>query len=265
VNFTYPYTALKPANVLSVQEALRLASQVKVKPLHFVSSVAVFSPGAETKWVAEKVIAIARQRGVPACIYRPGIIGGDSRTGMGNTKDLVWNLIKGCIQLGVMPDVDTLPDLDTRINVAPVDYVSRAIVRLSRRPESLGQAFHFSNPQPMHWRELADFICDYGYPLRQISNAEWQEVLFSVVARAPENALFPFVPLFATLKADAAANQPAAYAKDLQFDCRNTLAGLAGSGIACPPVDARLLQRYFAQFIGSGFLQLPSHDAYAQP
>jgi phthiocerol/phenolphthiocerol synthesis type-I polyketide synthase E len=282
VNFTYPYAALKAANVLSVQEALRLASQVKVKPLHFVSSVAVFSPGAyardtivrednplqhstgflngyaATKWVAEKIIAIARQRGVPACIYRPGVIGGDSRTGIGNPKDLIWNMIKGCIQLGVIPDIDRLPDLNTMIDVTPVDYVSRGMVQLSCRSESLGQAFHFSNPRPMYWREFADFICDYGYPLRQISNEEWQEVLFSVVARSPEHALFPFMPLFAALKAEAGAHEYTEHAKDLQFDCRHTLAGLAGSGIVCPPVDSRLLAIYFAAFIRSGFLEAPS-------
>ena len=285
VNFTYPYTALKAANVLSVQEALRLACQGQVKPFHFISSIAVFSPGAyardsgirednplphssgffsgyaETKWVAEKIISIARQRGVPACIYRPGVISGDSRTGMGNTKDLIWSIIKGCIQLGVMPDLDTLPDIDTMINITPVDYVSRAIVQLSRQPASLGQAFHFSNPQPMYWRGLADFLCDYGYPLRQISNQEWYEVLFSHVARSPENALFPFMPLFAALRAEEEAHGYTEHAKDLEIDCRNTLKGLADSGITCPPVDVRLLHTYFAQFICSGFLERPSHVA----
>jgi thioester reductase-like protein len=282
VNFTYPYTALKAANVLSVQEALRLACQGQVKPLHFVSSVAVFSPAAyardriirednslphssgffsgyaASKWVAEKVITIARQRGVPVCIYRPGAIGGDSRTGMGNTKDLIWNIIKGCIQLGVMPDLDTLPELDTMINVTPVDYVSRAIVQLSRRPASWGQAFHFSNPQPMHWHEFAGFLHEYGYPLRQITNAEWYEVLFSRVARSPDNALFPFMPLFPALNAEEEVNQHSEHAKELQIDCRNTLEGLAGSGITCPPVDRRLLAIYFTAFIRSGFMEAPS-------
>ena len=224
-----------------------------------------FSGYAETKWVAEKIIAIARQRGVPACIYRPGVIGGDSRTGMGNTKDLIWNIVKGCIQLGVLPDLDMLPELDTMINVTPVDYVSRAIVHLSRQPESQGRVFHFSNPQPMHWRELANFFREYGYPLRQISNAEWHEVLFSRVAYSPDHALFPFMPLFAALKAAEDPNQPDDRAKDLPIDSRNTEAGLAGSGIACPPVDARLLQTYCAQFICSGFLERPSHAAAAGP
>jgi thioester reductase-like protein len=285
VNFTYPYTALKAANVLSVHEAIRLASEVKVKPLHYVSSIAVFSPSAygrdaiirednplphssgffsgyaATKWVAEQAIALARQRGLPANIYRAGVIGGDSRTGIGNPKDLIWNIIKGCIQLGVIPDIDTLPHLDTMIDVTPANYMSRAILHLSRQPELLGQAFHFSNPQPMHWRELADFIRDYGYPLRPIDNQEWQEKLFSQVAHAPDHALFPFVPLFAALREEGAeANESTEHAEALQFDCSHTLAGLAGNRLVCPPVDRRLLTTYFAAFIRSGFLDIPSAD-----
>jgi hypothetical protein len=43
----------------------------------------------------------------------------------------------------------------------------------------------------------------------------------------------------------------------LRFDCRNTLAGLTGTGIACPPVGAELLKTYFAHFIQSRYVQPP--------
>lgn len=44
VNWIYPYQRLKPTNVLGTQEVLRLASQAKVKPVHFISTLAVFPP-----------------------------------------------------------------------------------------------------------------------------------------------------------------------------------------------------------------------------
>jgi hypothetical protein len=94
--------------------------------------------------------------------------------------------------------------------------------------------------------------------LRQITNAEWYEVLFSRVARSPDNALFPFMPLFPALNAEEEVNQHSEHAKELQIDCRNTLEGLAGSGITCPPVDRRLLATYFTAFIRSGFMEAPS-------
>jgi hypothetical protein len=38
------------------------------------------------------------------------------------------------------------------------------------------------------------------------------------------------------------------------FDCANTLAGLAGSGIDCPPMDQSLVATLFAGSVESGFL-----------
>ncbi len=81
LNYVYPYSALKTANVLGTQEVLRLACHVKVKPVHYVSSVAIFeSPVyagevvreqddfnhwegiylgySQTKWVAEKMVKL---------------------------------------------------------------------------------------------------------------------------------------------------------------------------------------------------------------
>ncbi len=290
VNFTYPYSALKAANVQGLQEAIRLACTIKRKPIHFVSSVAVFSPPAyaaqrvvrednplehtaglfsgyaETKWVAEKILGLARQRGVPVAIYRPSVIGGHSQSGIGNPKDLIWNVIKGCIQLGVVPDLEHVPDLDTLVNIAPVDFVSKAIVHLAQQPESFNRAFHFSNPQPMHWSKVAEVIRAFGYPLRQVSAAEWEQILASDVANTPSNALFPFMPLFTAAREQATdAEGQALHAKDLEFDCTNTWQGLAGSAISCPPVDERLLHTYFNQFVASGFFEEPPAGEHAFP
>jgi hypothetical protein len=43
----------------------------------------------------------------------------------------------------------------------------------------------------------------------------------------------------------------------LRFDDRNTVQGLAGSGITCPPADRALFEVYFDHFLTSGFLPPP--------
>jgi hypothetical protein len=43
-----------------------------------------------------------------------------------------------------------------------------------------------------------------------------------------------------------------------QFDCSNTLAGLAHTDITCPRVDAKLFQTYLSYYIQTGFLEAPS-------
>src|SRR5579872_823998 len=111
VNFVYPYNNLKDSNVRGTQEVIRLACCIRRKPLNFVSTVGIFPPATDrnarvlesdpppsnwqqltigyrqSKWVAEKIVTIAADRGLPVRIYRPGIVTGDSATGIWNTDD----------------------------------------------------------------------------------------------------------------------------------------------------------------------------------
>ena len=269
VNSIYPYSALKATNVLGTQEVLKLASLIKVKPVHFVSTLSVFPSlsysGVElvqesdsldhgqvlsngydqSKWVAEKLVSIARDRGLPVCIYRPGQISGHSQTGICNPDDLFFRMIRGCIQLGSFPCQDTAQDLTS------VDYVSRAIVYLSRQKESLHKTFHLINPQTIDWNQLFNWCREFGYPLQQISYSKWQAKLLNIAVYSQENALYPLVSLF---------SQRGHYncsAKVLEFDCQNTLDGLAGTSITCPIVDAKLFSTYLSYFIRSGLLNAP--------
>ncbi|BAZ11500.1 amino acid adenylation domain-containing protein [Calothrix sp. NIES-4071] len=261
VNFTYPYSALKAANVLGTQEILRLASQIKLKPVHFISTLGVIVDGeqdnidninaskapstgyTQSKWVAEKLVTIARSRGLPISIYRPGRISGSSKTGVCNTNDHTFRMIKGCIQLG------KVPDRNTTVNISPVDYVSQAIVHLSRQKESLGKIFHLVNPQPAHWRQVVNYIRFYGYPLVEIPESKWRAELLNS-KNFEENALYPLISMFTE-----DANNTTTLTSELKLDCQNTLAGLATTSINCPPVNQELFNTYFSYLIHSGFLQ----------
>jgi len=274
INLVYPYAALKASNVLGTQEILRLACQVKIKPVHLVSTLSVVATAgrsgeswiqeqdsldsgglpttgyAQTKWVAEQLTRIAQARGLPVSIYRAGRISGHSQTGICNTSDRLYRMIKGCIQLGCVPDLDLILDM------TPVDYMAQAIVYLSRQTNSAGQVFHLSNPQPIHLRELAAWIRELGYPLETIPYETWHATLSQKGATDPNNALYPLIPFFAEQAAQGARAA-------LKFDDRNTRTGLTHSGITCPPANARLLETYFTYLIRSGFL--PAPQAIAQP
>jgi amino acid adenylation domain-containing protein/thioester reductase-like protein len=269
VNFIYPYSVLKPTNVLGTQEILRLASQIKVKPVHFVSTTNAISPGigsgvkvvretdviapealmdtgyAQSKWVAEKLINLARDRGLPISIYRPGRIVWHSETGVGNTSDNTFRMLKGCIQMGSVPAQDGM------VNLIPVDFVSKAIIHLSRQQESLGKAFHLINPHPAPFPEIVNWVRSFGYQLREISDAEWRAELRTVVGKSPENALYPLVP-FWSKKPEANTTFPI-----LKFDCQNTLKGLQGSDIKCPPVSRELVNKFLSYLTQNGLIDSP--------
>ncbi|HEY9300963.1 MAG TPA: thioester reductase domain-containing protein, partial [Phormidium sp.] len=274
VNFTYPYYALKNANVLGTQEILRLASEIKLKPVHFISTTSVFSPViesgvqivreqdnltpgealtggyAQSKWVAEKLIEIARVRGIPVSIYRPGRISGHSHTGVCNPSDFLYRAITGCIQLGCAPVHDR------RMNIAPIDYVSRAIVHFSQQKELLGNTFHLANPQPFLLNELVDWMGSLGYPLERVSYDHWKAEIRNRAGESQENALYPLVGLFS----EGDSETPKSKSGVLQFDCQNTLNGLAGTDIICPRVDLNLFRTYFSYLIARGIVNAPKQN-----
>src|SRR2546427_6143303 len=59
INTAFPYARLKPTNVVGTQEVLRLAGSVSTKPVHFMSTMAVFF----TK--AHSVVEVVKQKVTP--------------------------------------------------------------------------------------------------------------------------------------------------------------------------------------------------------
>ncbi len=274
LNYVYPYSALKTANVLGTQEVLRLACQTKVKPVHYVSSVAVFESSAyagqvvkeqdsfddwegiflgysQTKWVSEKLVKIAGSRGLPITIHRPPLISGDSKTGICNTHDFINLMIKGCLQMGSFPDVDYMLDM------SPVDYVSKSVVYLSRQETSVGKAFHLQHPQPASLKSLVDWVRSFGFSLKMIPYEEWQAELINNVT-SQDNPLYTLRPFLLERWSDEQITIPDLYlqARRPIISCEETLEALNGSSIVCPPIDSQLLMTYTSYLVQTGFLTL---------
>jgi thioester reductase-like protein len=272
LNYVYPYSTLKAANVLGTQEVLRLACLGKTKPVHYVSSVAVFENAvyagkvvseqdsfdhwqgislgySQTKWVAEKLVKIAGERGLPVSIYRPPLIAGHSKTGVSNTDDFICLMLKGCIQMGSFPNLDYLLDM------SPVDYVSQSIVYLSQQRESIGQAFHLQHPQPVQLNKIVRLLHLVGYKINTVPYQQWQANLKNTVQ--PDNPLFTLQPFLLEKRSAAQLTIIELYLQEHRpkIGCQNTLAALQDSGISCPPINHKLLFNYFRNFLDSGFLQ----------
>ncbi|ARI80882.1 hypothetical protein BH695_1601 [Microcystis aeruginosa PCC 7806SL] len=265
VNAIYPYSILKPTNVLGTAEILRLACLIKTKPVHFVSTTSVFSPSyaqgnliqesdplginhglnagyTQSKWVAEKLIMEAGNRGLPITIFRASRIIGHSKTGICNREDLFCRMIKGCIQLGMIPDFG-----DSTDDLTPVDYVSGAIVHLASQESSLGKAFHLLSSHPTLNRELFDCVREMGYPLQLVSFEKWRSHLTEQCKINTDNALSAVLDIFSD------ENLSAGYSPEL--DSQNTVMGLKGTAFNFPPIDQKLLKTYFEYFTKSEFLR----------
>ncbi|HIK04902.1 MAG TPA: amino acid adenylation domain-containing protein [Trichormus sp. M33_DOE_039] len=271
VNMVYPYSALESMNVLGTQEVLRLASQHKIKPVHFISTVDVLSSKngieivqegdnntagdmhlhsgyAQSKYIAEQLVHIASLRGLPVSIYRPSNIMGHSKTGICSTTSFLARMINSCIEMGIAPELEAL------LNIVPVDYVSQAIAHLSLQQQIRGQTVYIVNPQPIAWRHLLDWMESIGYPLQRVAFEVWYDRLSQLVKYNSENSLFPLISVLT----------PSFVQKLLgtfRFNSENTLNELNRHSICCPPVNDELLQTYFSYFIQTGYLQPPTSSS----
>jgi amino acid adenylation domain-containing protein/thioester reductase-like protein len=263
VNHTYSYPALRAANVEGTREVLRLAALAEGVPVHFISTASVAGGGgagpryedallyrksvnngyAQSKWVAERLVRAAGARGLPVSIHRPGWVTGATDSGISNARDFIWHFVKGCVQLGAVPDAPGM-----YIDMVPADFVSRAIVHLSSREDCLDRGFHLTNPHLVAWGEMAAWLRGCGYRLATLPYDAWVAEVVRAGSGAEPNALYPFIPqLSASVGGPARGTAP-------RFDQTNTRAGLEGSSIRCPRPDATLFGRYIEHFVRTGWL-----------
>ncbi|KAJ3386880.1 large subunit of alpha-aminoadipate reductase [Lobulomyces angularis] len=219
VHWVFPYTKLRGPNVLATVEALKLSTTKRFKPLLFVSSTSVLDTAhysnkigmmgesgkvlesddlegsrtglhsgyGQTKWVSEKLIMRAQERGVPCTIIRPGYIVGHSFTGVGNTDDFLWRLVKGCIQLGKIPKISNV------VNMVPVDYVSAVIVSVAGKKDNLTKkAYHIWHPHSFRFDDLFKEIMLY-YPVVPTEYMHWRTSLMEFTFSESDHALYPLL------------------------------------------------------------------------
>lgn len=164
--------------------------------------------------------------------------------------DFLSRLIKSCLRLGAVPDLNTLEDL------TPVDYVSQALVHISRQPASLGSTFHLVNPHPARLGDIVEAIRSFGYALQAIPFQEWQAQLVDMVASRTEDPLFPLLSLFSNgAWSERVRSRQANMGR---YDCQNTLRALANSPITCSPVSRELVHTYLSHFVRVGYLDAPA-------
>ncbi|KAF5351008.1 hypothetical protein D9756_008378 [Leucocoprinus leucothites] len=225
VHWVYPYERLRAPNVLATLTAIDLASTGKPKTLVFVSSTSAIDtehyvnlsetlaqgdsglrgiPEADdlegaksnlktgygqTKWVSEKLLFEAGKRGLSGHIVRPGYVVGDSKTAVTNTDDFIWRMVKGCIQLGLVPNINNT------INMVPVDHVAlcTSLAAVSPLPSATQSVLHVqASPLPT-FNSMLSSLNKYGFTTEPCEYLLWRRKLEQHVMEAQDNALFPLL------------------------------------------------------------------------
>jgi amino acid adenylation domain-containing protein/thioester reductase-like protein len=265
VNFVYPYSKLKSVNVTGTENVLKFASEGKVKPIHYISTLSIFTSSLYTKkkeifendplfnfpdinnngysiskWVADKIMLTASNKGFPITIYRLPRITGHSISGEANLDDFFSRMIKGCIQL------KSVPDFDLSIDMTPVDYVSKAIVHISEKEQSINKVFHLLNHNTISLKEFINHIKMKDFKIDVLPYRQWRLKLIQDITKAEENFLYPLMPIFTE---DIKFKD-----KKIYFDDNNSKKILKDTEIRNPKDMLNLIDTYFSYFKKKGFL-----------
>ncbi|MDI2146214.1 MULTISPECIES: amino acid adenylation domain-containing protein [unclassified Pseudomonas] len=205
VNHVLDYESLAADNVEPIFELLRLCEGRSKKVFNFVSTLSASStvddagrvlelPAAPTppiyirngynlsKWVGERILERARERGVRVNLYRPGNISFNSLSGVCQPhKNRLMLMLKGSIQLG------QVPAFALNFDLMPVDFLARFIAFHASRYSPERAVFNLHNPEPLSWDAYVASFRETGSEFSLVSVADWQRQLGRVDA---DNALF---------------------------------------------------------------------------
>ncbi|MGA8290892.1 MAG: SDR family oxidoreductase [Rhodoplanes sp.] len=162
-------TACNRANVNGTENALQLAWDLytngELQRFHYFSTAyavgslqtyhsyedslpekPVFANFYESsKFIAETKVRKEMEAGLPATIFRPSIVVGDSRTGEVSEFNVIYPFLK----LFVSGVIKVLPThLENPFNIVPIDFVVKASVAISRQKNSLGKSYHLVSDDP---------------------------------------------------------------------------------------------------------------------
>ncbi|XP_065223700.1 linear gramicidin synthase subunit D-like [Planococcus citri] len=274
VSYLAPYQILKPANVNGTQHIIKFATTNKLKYLIACSTISVFSFGnlftgkvrmykdddldqnlpsicrdlgyVQSKYVAEKILEKAMQKGLPVIGFRPGLLFCHSVTGVCDEKQWGSMAMKCCLSIGVFPSL-----LDAREQLVTVDFAAKAIAYISKDINAVGKNFSLT-PHPVHDITNTVLFNKFNeYFQMNLVHADFQDWL-NIWKTDQHNPLFGLVNLF---------TEPLYKGKcliELHEQCyyheiKNTETFLEGSGIdvTSPMITKEVLSNYL------DFIQIP--------
>jgi thioester reductase-like protein len=157
----------------AMKEVIRLAGTGRLKLVQFISSTAgcalkigdefsifekedfiqqgqhVYGGYGQSKWVQETFLQRAHAAGLPYVIYRFGELCASSRTGLGQTDDMLHRLLQMRLAVGCREKISS--DV---LDMLPVDFAARLIVGTGRAPTLWNGIVHATHLKPYSFANL---------------------------------------------------------------------------------------------------------------
>lgn len=164
-----------------------------------------------------------------------------------NTDDFVWRLVKGCVQLGLVPD------MNNTINMVPVDHVAlcTSLAAVSPLPNAALSVLHITAQPLPTFNGVLSCLKRFGFSTEPCDYVLWRRKLEQHVMEVQDNALFPLLH-FVLDDLPTSTKSPS-------LDDRNTVALLEGAQEKIQiTVSDELVGLYLSWLVTAGFLPQPS-------
>jgi thioester reductase-like protein len=183
----------------------------------------------ETKYLAEVDVRARMRRGLPATIYRPSIVVGDSATGATQKYDGPYFVIQWLLRNPPIAVLPTVGDLSTHLNVVPRDFVVNAIAHLSGAAVARGRTYQLADPHPLTIAEMLEAIGrETGKRIARIP----------LPVSVAKGAIDHVPGVYRLMRIPSAALDY--FVHPTRYDTRNAQADLSGTGISVPPFPSYL-------------------------
>ncbi|MEV4124058.1 carboxylic acid reductase [Nocardia sp. NPDC049707] len=224
VNHVLPYDQLFGPNVVGTAEIIRLAISSRIKPVTYLSTVAVaaqippasfeedgdireISPTraiddsyangyGNSKWAGEVLLREAYDLcGLPVAVFRSDMILAHSRFGgQLNVPDMFTRLLLSLVATGIAPYSFYETDADGKRQRAhydglPVDFTAEAITAIGAEARTDFCTFDVLNPHDdgISLDEFVDWLIESGHPIRRIDDyQEWLRRFETALRGLPE-------------------------------------------------------------------------------
>ncbi|MDD5481266.1 SDR family oxidoreductase [Rhodoferax sp.] len=243
-------------NVEGTRHTVEFAQVIEAGHFHLVSSIAaaglyegVFRedmfaeaenyehPYFHTKHESEKIVRQMCQ--LPWSVYRPAMVVGDSQTGEMDKIDgpyYFFKLIQRMRQI-LPPWLPSIGLEGGRVNIVPVDFVVAALHVISHQKDIRGRCFHLVDPVGYRVGDVLDIFSKAAHAPKM--NLFINAALLGFIPRSVTKGLMALAPV---RRVRSAVMKDLGLPEDMltfvnyptRFDCRDTLAALKGSGVACP-------------------------------
>nr|APD71500.1 non-ribosomal peptide synthetase 2 [Streptomyces sp.] len=286
VNHVLPYPQLFGPNVVGTAEVIRLALTTRIKPVTYVSTVAVgiaagaaaldedadirtsspvrqtgrsYADGyATSKWAGEVLLREAHDLcGLPVTAFRSNMILAHSTyPEQLNVPDVFTRLLLSLVATGIAPRSFYRPGARAHYDGLPADFTAEAITALGERATEGYRTFNALNPHDdgISLDTFVDWLTEAGHPIHRIDDYDdWFTRVSAALHALPEkqrqHSLLPLLHAFARPEESVPGTAIAAG----RFHAA-VRAAKVGPGEDIPHLSAALIRKYVTDLRRLGLL-----------